>query len=96
MKTSSKIIIYDDGCPLCAAYTFAFVAAGILNGQGRKNFSNIDTATFELIDKAKCNNEIPLVDTDTKQVWYGIDALLELLDSKIPFIKFVGNIKPVK
>lgn len=96
MKASSKIIIYDDGCPLCVAYTSAFVAAGILNEEGRKNFSNIDAATFGLIDKAKCNNEIPLIDTETKQVWYGIDALLELLDGKIPFIKFVGNIKPVK
>ncbi len=72
------------------------MAAGLLNEEGRKNFSNIDLATFELVDKGKCNNEIPLVDTATKQVWYGIDALLELLDSKIPFIKFVGNIKLVK
>ncbi|HSN61149.1 MAG TPA: DCC1-like thiol-disulfide oxidoreductase family protein [Ferruginibacter sp.] len=93
---ASKIIIYDDGCPLCAAYTSAFVAAGILNEQGRKNFSNIDAATFELIDKAKCKNEIPLIDTETKQVWYGIEALLELLGSKIPIVKLIGNIKPVK
>ena len=96
MKTSSKIIIYDDGCPLCAAYTSAFVVTGLLNDQGRKNFSNIDAATFECIDKAICNNEIPLIDTETKQVWYGVDALLELLDSKIPFIKTIGNIFPVK
>jgi predicted DCC family thiol-disulfide oxidoreductase YuxK len=96
MKATSKILIYDDGCPLCVAYTTAFVKAGLLNEQGRKNFNNIDAASFELIDKAKCNNEIPLLDTETKQVWYGIDALFELLNPKIPFIKFIGNIKPVK
>jgi predicted DCC family thiol-disulfide oxidoreductase YuxK len=96
MKASSKIIIYDDGCPLCVAYTAAFVKAGLLNKQGRKNFNNIDAATFNLIDKAKCNNEIPLIDTETKQVWYGIDALLELINLQIPFTKFIGNIKPVK
>lgn len=95
MKSSSKIIIYDDGCPLCAAYTSAFVATGMLPAQGRKNFSDVDADTFKLIDKAKCNNEIPLLDTATKQVWYGIDALLEL-NAKIPFIKFVGNIAPIK
>jgi predicted DCC family thiol-disulfide oxidoreductase YuxK len=96
MKTSSKIIIYDDGCPMCQAYTAAFVATGILHKQGRKNFSNVDAAVLELIDRSKCNNEIPLLDTNSKEVWYGIDALLELLDSKIPFVKFIGNIKPVK
>ncbi len=96
MKTSSKIIIYDDGCPLCAAYTAGFVASGMLTAQGRRNFSNVDAVTFGLVDQARCNNEIPLVDTDTQQVWYGIDALLELLNQKIPFIKFIGNIKPAK
>jgi predicted DCC family thiol-disulfide oxidoreductase YuxK len=96
MKISNKIIIYDDGCPLCSAYTSVFVKTGILSKEGRKNFSNIEPAIFNLIDKNKCNKEIPLIDTDTNQVWYGIDALLELLNNKIPFIKFVGNIKPVK
>ena len=95
MKASSKTIIYDDGCPLCTVYTTAFVAAGMLNSEGRKSFSNIDAATFALVDKTKCNNEIPLVDNETKQVWYGIDALLQLLDQKIPFAKVMGNIKPV-
>ncbi|MEO5890722.1 MAG: hypothetical protein ABIQ31_10740, partial [Ferruginibacter sp.] len=40
--------------------------------------------------------EIPVIDADTKQVWYGIDALLEILGQKLPFIKTAGNIKPVK
>jgi predicted DCC family thiol-disulfide oxidoreductase YuxK len=83
MKSSSKILIYDDGCPLCSAYTTAFVKAGMLDKEGRKNFNTIDANTFALIDKQKCNNEIPLIDTRTNEVWYGIDALLEILSSKI-------------
>lgn len=96
MKTDSKIIIYDDDCPLCAAYTSAFVKMGFLDKNRRKNFGNIDAVTFALIDKKKCNNQIPLIDLNSKQVWYGIDALLEILDQKIPFIKSFGNIKPIK
>lgn len=96
MKTNTKILIYDDDCPLCAAYSAAFVKTGLLNEEGRKSFSNIDAASFACIDKSKCYNEIPLIDINTKQVWYGIDALLEILDQKIPCIKFIGNIKPVK
>ncbi len=96
MKKNSKILIYDDDCPLCAAYTIAFVKTGLLSEEGRKSFNNIDAANFAWIDKNKCHNEIPLIDTQTKQVWYGIDALLEILDQKIPFIKYIGNIKPIK
>lgn len=96
MKKNTKILIYDDDCPLCAAYTAAFVKTGLLNEEGRKSFSNIDGGNFAFVDKTKCHNEIPLIDTNTKQVWYGIDALLEILDQKIPFIKYIGNIKPVK
>jgi hypothetical protein len=41
-------------------------------------------------------NEIPVIDSATKQVWYGIDAMLEILQQRIPFVKPVGNIKLVK
>ena len=96
MKGSSKIIIYDDGCPLCAAYTSAFVVTGLINERGRKTFSNIDASIFQWIDKDKCHNEIPLIDPETKEVWYGVDAILELLSTKTPFIKSIGNSIPVK
>src|SRR4030095_3430982 len=39
---------------------------------------------------------IPLLDVSTNEVVYGIDALLELLDQKIPFIKATGNLAPLK
>ena len=96
MKKTTAILIYDDDCPLCAAYTAVFVKTGLLDKEGRKNFSDIEPAIFNLVDKTKCRNEIPLIDTQTKKVLYGIDAMLEILDKKIPFIKFTGNIKPIK
>lgn len=92
----NKILIYDEGCPLCAAYTAAFVKTGLLSDKGRKNFSNVDSNTFSLVDNSRCRNEIPLIDTGTNQVWYGIDALLEIISPKAPLIKFIGNRKPVK
>ena len=96
MNNNSKIIIYDDSCPLCAAYTNAFIQTGIIAKEGRKNFSNIAPEMMERIDIKRSANEIPLIDTNTNQVWYGIDALLELLSQKIPFVKRIGNIQPVK
>ncbi|MEP7144534.1 MAG: DCC1-like thiol-disulfide oxidoreductase family protein [Ferruginibacter sp.] len=96
MNTNSKIIIYDDSCPLCAAYTNAFVQTGLIEKERRKKFSAISPELLSLVDVNRAVNEIPVIDANTKQVWYGIDALLEILGQKLPFIKTAGNIKPVK
>jgi hypothetical protein len=48
------------------------------------------------IDFDRGRNEIPLIDNNTGKVLYGIDALLEILNKKIPFIKPVGNFRPIK
>ena len=96
MNSHSKIIIYDDNCPLCAAYTNAFIETGLIKKEDRKNFSNIEPEWMAMVDIKRSANEIPVIDATTHQVWYGIDALLEILGQKIPFIKIAGNIPPVK
>lgn len=93
---NTKIVIYDDSCPLCAAYTNAFIQTGLIEKNGRKDFSSISPDLSEKIDLKRAVNEIPVIDTTTGQVWYGIDALLEILHQKIPFIKTAANVKPVK
>ncbi len=95
MKTDHYILVYDDKCPMCAAYTRLFVRTGILSNEGRQSFSTIDAGLFEKFDIERGKDEIPLVDTVSGKVYYGIDSLLELLNSKIPFIKSAGQFKPV-
>ncbi|MFN8253195.1 MAG: DCC1-like thiol-disulfide oxidoreductase family protein [Ferruginibacter sp.] len=95
MKNNRLILIYDDKCPLCAAYTKFFVTTGILSSSGRKSFSSVDPALLQLTDPLRSNNEIPLIDTQTGQVLYGIDALLELLNTKLYGIKVIGRFAPV-
>jgi hypothetical protein len=95
MKATNNIIIYDDACPMCSAYTKAFVNAGLINPNGRKSFSTIDKNFLEQIDVHKCKNEIPLINTQTNKIHYGIDALLEILGTKFLLIKTIGNIRPV-
>lgn len=93
---NNKIIIYDDNCPLCAAYTNVFVKTGLIPAEGRKDFSSITPELLQRIDLGRSVNEIPVLDTGTNQVWYGIDALLEILQQKMPWIKTIGNCRPVK
>ena len=92
----NKILVYDDNCPLCTWYSGLFVKYGFLNAEGRKPFSTLDEKLLLKINFDKSRNEIPLFDTTTNKVVYGIDALLEILDQKIPFIKAAGNCRPIK
>ena len=92
----NKILVYDDNCPLCTWYSGLFVKYGFLNADGRKPFSTLDEKLLAKIDFDKSRNEIPLLDTSTYKVVYGIDALLEILDQKIPCIKATGNFGPLK
>lgn len=95
MENTDKILIYDDDCPLCAAYTSAFVKSGLLTKEGRQSFTAASPELLHNINWQRSKNEIPLLDPVTKQVWYGIDALLEILGQKCAFIKAIGRFKPV-
>jgi predicted DCC family thiol-disulfide oxidoreductase YuxK len=95
MKNTDKILIYDDDCPLCAAYTSAFVKGGLLTTEGRQSFTAVSPELLHNINWQRSVNEIPLLDPTTKQVWYGIDALLEILGQKCAAIKTIGGVKPI-
>jgi predicted DCC family thiol-disulfide oxidoreductase YuxK len=92
----NRILVYDDKCPLCAAYTEGFVKSGLLPREGRVPFSTVPESILESIDFEKSKNEIPLYDIETKKMWYGIDALLEILGARFPWIKWMGNRQPIK
>lgn len=92
----NKILVYDDHCPFCVWYSGLFVKYGFLNADSRKPFSTLNEDLLSKIDFDKSRDEIPLFDTSTNKVVYGIDALLEILDQKIPCIKATGNVAPVK
>lgn len=93
MKT--RILIYDDNCPLCAWYSGLFVKYGFLRAEERKPFSSIDDEMISAINFEKAKEEIPLIDVDTKEVVYGIDALVTILSTKFPFLKKVCAPAPV-
>jgi predicted DCC family thiol-disulfide oxidoreductase YuxK len=92
----NRVLVYDDNCPFCKWYSGLFVKYGFLDPGGRLPFSALDDKLLPLIDLNKSRNEIPLLDISSNKVLYGIDALLEILDQKIPCIKTTGNFAPVK
>lgn len=90
----NKTLLYDDNCPLCAAYTNAFVKTGLLDADKRIPFSQINMADYA-IDYNKARHEIPLVDLKNGTVEYGVDALAEILDQRFPFVKPMLQIRPI-
>ena len=93
---ATKLLIYDDDCPLCQWYTGLFVKYKLLEPSGRIEFSRIDDNMLSLLDVDRGRNEIPLLDTQSGKVLYGIDALLDILGQKMPFVPAIGNLPLVK
>jgi predicted DCC family thiol-disulfide oxidoreductase YuxK len=97
MKTlAHKIIIYDDVCPLCKAYTEGFVQLGWLPLENRIGFSQVPAAILEKIDSNRARHEIPLFDTETGETLYGKDALFYILGEQMPLFKPLFRFAPFR
>jgi predicted DCC family thiol-disulfide oxidoreductase YuxK len=84
---ANKIIIYDDVCPLCKAYTNGFVQLGWLLPTHRIGFSEATELILKQIDRDRARHEIPLYDTQTGETLYGKEALFFIIGEKIPLLK---------
>jgi predicted DCC family thiol-disulfide oxidoreductase YuxK len=96
MESNTKILLYDDYCPLCTWYSGLFVKYKLLKPENRVPFSKADIEILTSIDIEKAKDEIPFFDTKTGETLYGIDSLLEILGQKKPVIKSIGNFRLVK
>ena len=83
----SKVIIYDDVCPLCKAYTSGFVRAGWLRPENRIGFAEAPTELIGQIDIDRARHEIPLYDRVTGETLYGKEALFFILSEAIPIFR---------
>lgn len=89
-------LVYDSNCPLCRMYTKAFVSAKLLDGAGRVSFQEItNEGTIKLIDWNRARNEIPFVELNEGNVYYGVDALLKILGSRFAFFRWFAGRKPL-
>lgn len=97
MKSSknmdSKVIIYDDVCPLCKAYTSGFVQAGWLRPENRIGFAEAPPELIRRIDVDRARHEIPLYDRATGETLYGKEALFFIIGEAIPVFKPVFRLR---
>ena len=81
----NKVIVYDDACPMCQAYTAGFVKAGWL--KERQGFTSVSPEMLAKIDFDRARHEIPLLDTQTGEVTYGLNALFLIIGERMPIFK---------
>lgn len=94
--TASKVIIYDDTCPMCSLYTNGFIKGGFLPAGGRMPFAELtNEGTIGRIDLQRAKHEIPLVDMQGGETMYGVDSLVFILNEKLPFVGWMMKIGPV-
>lgn len=97
MKATSKIIIYDDTCPMCSLYTGVFTRCGLLEKNGRISFSRLDDETkLASIDMCRAKEEIPLIDTSGGPTLYGVDSLVFILGQKFSFMPAMMRVKAIR
>jgi len=95
MKTlAGYTILYDAECPMCNLYSRAFVAAGMLDEQGRTPYQQMPEAACPLVDRQRAVNEIALVNTQTGEVYYGIRSLFKIIGNAMPVFKPLFGFTP--
>nr|WP_223845627.1 hypothetical protein [Flavobacterium selenitireducens] len=90
---TNQTLIYDEDCPLCRAYSSAFVKTGMLDKNGKMPYSALQTCSF--IDRDRAANEIALVDLANSKTIYGIDSLLAVIGNSFPLVEKIGKTAPV-
>jgi len=95
MKTlQNHIILFDDECPMCYAYTKTFIKTGMLDKNGREAYQNMPANICPLVDKQRAANEIALVNTLTGEVTYGIQSLFKIIGHALPAFKKLFSFGP--
>ncbi len=84
---NNHVILYDADCPLCKAYTGAFIKNNMLDKNGRMPFSDIPGGMQATVDMDRARNEIALVNTKDKTVIYGMDSLFTIISNAVPLFK---------
>lgn len=96
MKTLAKhTMVYDADCPLCIAYTKAFITTGMLDNEGRIPYQQVGGNFCPGMDAERAKNEIALINRETGEVKYGLDSLLTIIGSRFRWISAIARTQPL-
>ena len=76
--------LYDDACPMCQGYTSVFKQ---LKLSDRSAFSKIDLSALPALELDRGRHEIPMLDTETGEFRYGLDAMTFAIAEGVPLLR---------
>lgn len=89
-------MVYDADCPLCMAYTGAFIKTRMLDADGRIPYQQVGGEFVPGMDAERAKNEIALINRETGEVKYGLESLLTIIETRFRWIGLLGRIQPLK
>jgi predicted DCC family thiol-disulfide oxidoreductase YuxK len=95
MKTlENHIILYDADCPMCKAYSGAFIKTGMLDATGREAYQHMPENVCPYVDRQRAVNEIALVNTQTGEVNYGVQSVFKVIANSFPVFRPLFSFSP--
>jgi predicted DCC family thiol-disulfide oxidoreductase YuxK len=88
------LILYDAECPVCTLYSKTLVKTGLFEDKGRTPYQQLAPNACPMVDRQRAVNEIALVNQQTGEVTYGIEGVLKILGSIMPFFKPLFSFAP--
>lgn len=88
-------LIIDRDCPMCQLYGGAFEKTGMLEQGSCSPYQTVDGSISNQIDMAKARNEIAFYNTQTQEVFYGLDSLVHIITHNFSFLKPILKSVPV-
>ncbi len=82
----NKIVVYDSNCVVCTNLANALVKWKLIPQQQVTPYLLIPEKWQQSVDKKRFRNEMALIDQNTQQVLYGIEAILLILSEKLPLL----------
>ena len=89
-------LIYDRDCPLCRAYTSAFVKRGWLDEGGRIPYSEVSAGSYCRLDMQRAKDEIALLNRETGEVVYGLRSLTRIIGHRWQVFGHLLNFPPLR
>jgi len=78
MLRNHKLLV-DQDCPMCNLYGKCFTKFGMVDHETVAPYQSIDQRHADKIDMERAKNEIALFEVNTKETYYGIDALIKIV-----------------
>lgn len=89
---NAQLLIYDSDCPFCKWYSGLFIRTGFLAPEGRIPYNQAIEDSSIRFNHDHGRNQIALVDRATGVTHYGINSLLEVLGTRLPLIRTIGQL----